>query len=964
MKKVLLALLIVATSLVYAQEDIYLFHILDDNLVGGINKQVYSTPEGFIWIACDDGLIRYDGKTTKRVPLKYCKSFFQDSENQSYVIHDGGIDKLVSTHQPLEVERWMEAKNVKTDSTLFLPKLVFEDSKHNFWIVEGSSIVRRTNTDFTRYEFVNRRQSPGFVKSLSMIEDAFGVVWTITYDGNLHYFDGAEFQPYNDINFPHASFIIHFGKNRYWIGHKKGVTEVEITEDKEVVVTREISELNGVSSIAIQDGGGIVVGTWNNGLYKLSNPSHEPSTELIEIVDFKEIISLYFDANGDLWINSNETVGVLQRSVFKSFPIKGGMNLVESIDSRDGNKMVVSEGMNIYEMLLDGDDWSITNHLTPERYVFNAITTNAGLIALDYEGQIQIYNGSKKRSIKGMAKVILNTKSEMQYDRSGNIWVSGNSAGLYKVTPEGTSILYDNRPLQTANSIELDLNGTIYASSNDTSNYFLRYDFTKDQFESIAPALPFRVGSGFAVEDMSFSYYYVWLATSHGLIRISNKPGQEGEIERVNLGIIPVDESLKSVAVSLDGSVWIAGTFGLIRYIDGKTQLYDRTTGLISKVIKNRGLSFDAKNNLWIATESGVTVIPQNARIQQITRTPIIKDVFVNGQRSEMVAEMKIPNSAGVEFQFSSLEYPSNQVSYQTRILENNSNWSAISKRDIVSMLNSSPGTYTFQVRAQKKGAAWSEPASYPFTILRAWYQKPLTYIIGAVALFLLSILSTSWYTRTLKNRNRGLELQVLERTKEIRSQKDELELQRDKVSEQLELLQEKNAQLQETKDALVEANSKFILLKETKLKTEIESKNKQLTTHTLHIIQKNEALKNVSDAIHAMIPKADDKNAQEFKRLQRIIDESYMQDKDWDDFKLFFEEIYTGFNAKLTINYPELTSHDLKLCALIRLNLSINECATILGISPDSVKTSKFRLRKKLNLTSQKGLVDFLMSV
>ncbi len=964
MKKVLLALLTVATSLVYAQEDIYLFHILDDNLVGGINKQVYSTSEGFIWIACDDGLIRYDGKTTKRVPLKYCKSFFQDSENQSYVIHDGGIDKLVSTHQPLEVERWMEAKNIKTDSTLFLPKLVFEDSKHNFWIVEGSSIVRRTSTDFTRYEFVNRRQSPGFVKSLSMIEDAFGVIWTITYDGNLHYFDGTEFQPYNQINFPHASFIIHFGKNRYWIGHKKGVTEVEITEDKKVIVTREISRLNEVSSIAIQDGQDIVVGTWNNGLYKLSSPSHKPSTELIEIVDFKEIISLYFDENGDLWINSNETVGVLQRSVFKSFPIKGEMNLVESIDSRDGNKMVVSEGMNVYEMLLDGDDWSITNHLTPERYVFNAITTNAGLIALDYEGQIQIYNGSNKQSINGMAKVILNTKSEMQYDRSGNIWVSGNSAGLYKVTPEGTSILYDSKPLQTANSIELDLNGTVYASSNDTLSYFLRYDFTKDQFESIAPALPFHVGSGFAVEDMAFSYYYVWLATSHGLIRISNKPGQEGEIERVDLGIIPVDEALKSVAVSLDGSVWIAGTFGLIRYIDGKTQLYDRTTGLISKVIKNRGLSFDAKNNLWIATESGVTVIPQNARIQQITRTPIIKDVFVNGQRSEMVAEMKIPNGAGVEFQFSSLEYPSNQVSYQTRILENNSNWSAISKRDIVSMLNSSPGTYTFQVRAQKKGAAWSEPASYEFTILRAWYQKPLTYIIGAVALFLLSILSTSWYTRTLKNRNRGLELQVLERTKEIRSQKDELELQRDKVSEQLELLQEKNAQLQETKDALVEANSKFILLKETKLKTEIESKNKQLTTHTLHIIQKNEALKNVSDAIHAMIPKADDKNAQEFKRLQRIIDESYMQDKDWDDFKLFFEEIYTGFNAKLTINYPELTSHDLKLCALIRLNLSINECATILGISPDSVKTSKFRLRKKLNLTSQKGLVDFLMSV
>src|SRR5690606_20882641 len=134
-----------------------------------------------------------------------------------------------------------------------------------------------------------------------------------------------------------------------------------------------------------------------------------------------------------------------------------------------------------------------------------------------------------------------------------------------------------------------------------------------------------------------------------------------------------------------------------------------------------------------------------------------------------------------------------------------------------------------------------------------------------------------------------------------------------------------------------------------------------QITTHTLNIIQKNESLKELRDKLEEIVKHPDKNSMVELKKTLKIIDESFRLDKDWEDFKLYFEQIYTGFYSKLKINYPELTNQELRHCALIRLNLSNNECASILGISPNSIKVSRTRLRKKIDLGSHQNLTDFV---
>ncbi|OEK07191.1 hypothetical protein BFP71_05935 [Roseivirga misakiensis] len=56
-------------------------------------------------------------------------------------------------------------------------------------------------------------------------------------------------------------------------------------------------------------------------------------------------------------------------------------------------------------------------------------------------------------------------------------------------------------------------------------------------------------------------------------------------------------------------------------------------------------------------------------------------------------------------------------------------------------------------------------------------------------------------------------------------------------------------------------------------------------------------------------------------------------------------------FQQQLKKTYPCLTAYDLRLCTYLKANLSTKEIATLLNITPDSVKKAKHRLRKKLSI-------------
>jgi len=140
-----------------------------------------------------------------------------------------------------------------------------------------------------------------------------------------------------------------------------------------------------------------------------------------------------------------------------------------------------------------------------------------------------------------------------------------------------------------------------------------------------------------------------------------------------------------------------------------------------------------------------------------------------------------------------------------------------------------------------------------------------------------------------------------------------------------------------------------------------LQQKNRELSTSTLHILNKNEVLGNIRKMAEQAVDNASlEKNAC-FVNLIREIDSNTNLDEQWDQFKLHFESVHKGFFKKLTLTYPNLTQNELKLCAYLRMNLSTKEIAQMLHISTESVTTKRYRLRKKIQLGSEENLVGFI---
>lgn len=76
------------------------------------------------------------------------------------------------------------------------------------------------------------------------------------------------------------------------------------------------------------------------------------------------------------------------------------------------------------------------------------------------------------------------------------------------------------------------------------------------------------------------------------------------------------------------------------------------------------------------------------------------------------------------------------------------------------------------------------------------------------------------------------------------------------------------------------------------------------------------------------------------------------------------FEKIYPSFSQSLKKTCPNISANELKLCALIRLNLTSKEIGQLLNITQDSVNKARYRLRKKLGLTSNDDIFTALLNI
>jgi hypothetical protein len=158
---------------------------------------------------------------------------------------------------------------------------------------------------------------------------------------------------------------------------------------------------------------------------------------------------------------------------------------------------------------------------------------------------------------------------------------------------------------------------------------------------------------------------------------------------------------------------------------------------------------------------------------------------------------------------------------------------------------------------------------------------------------------------------------------------------------------------------------NKVIVLEKKNLTDELEFKNKELTLNVMNLLKRNEFIIDTSRRLIDLKPEQQTEHMkEELNRIAKSLQDETTKDI-WEEFELRFKQVHSGFYDRLLERFPELTPNELKMCGLLRLNLTTKEISELTGQRRETIEMARFRLRKHLGIIdSQTNLVNFLSKI
>jgi len=154
-----------------------------------------------------------------------------------------------------------------------------------------------------------------------------------------------------------------------------------------------------------------------------------------------------------------------------------------------------------------------------------------------------------------------------------------------------------------------------------------------------------------------------------------------------------------------------------------------------------------------------------------------------------------------------------------------------------------------------------------------------------------------------------------------------------------------------------------LVHLKEEKMKSELDHVNSLLAASTMNLVVKNEFMETVKEELKQVRQSgAIRKTNKVLEHLVKEIDTTLRVQEDWHQFEHHFNQVHGDFLNRIREQYTDLSPSEQKLCAFLRLNLNTKEIANLMGISSRGVEVARYRLRKKLDLTTGQNLSKFVL--
>lgn len=936
-------------------------HYTTDEYGGGIQNQEFIIDRrGVLFVANNLGLLEFDGRNWKLYPVKNgtkVRSLAIGPEGRIYTGSQGDFGYFFPNDKG-ELEYISLADSLAPEYRNFDEtwKVHIQDNK--IWFCTIENIYAYENESFEIYEFGGQLEFTFKLNNRLIVTDKVRGISEIKEGRLVALPQGDSFAGFV------VSAMIPVQKDRVIITTRRnGVFTYDAGRVSRLSIKfpGEIDDLQINTAIRLNSGH-IALGTQSHGILiiDLDGNSVQQFTKG-KGLQGRTILSMYQDESSNLWIGLNNGISYLELgSPFSLVNEDLGLYGTGYASSRHGNKIVL--GTNIGAFAMDHDpsnflsEFEIIEGTEGQVYSFSKIDDK--LIIGHHEGAFefgdnqirkfsenpgvwlyknlgdsrsQILEGTytginvyEKRdedwypiySIPGLSE----SSRVIEIDNQNRIWMTHGYKGAYKIdsTPGGkeTITLYNSRngfPSNTLINVFKIAGDLIFTSEQG----IYRYDDNRDTFvpdEAFAKIL----GPDIQIREMEedpFGNIYYLSSDRMGVL----KKGMHGEYED--------DHTIFNKIVHL-----LNDDLENITYLDSDHVMIGAKEGFINY-----------NPNLVKSLPASFNVLIRKIEITATSDSLIFGGNFVSN--NELSVSQTDADFLTLPYRLNSLRFSfsapffdgNNYIQYKYFLEGFDENWSDWSTKNEKEYTNIPEGDYTFHVTSRNIYEVESSSSSYTFEVLPPWYRSSLAYLAYFVA---VGSLMAFGFTLMEKKHRKEKKFIESENRKKLTIKDDEI------------------------KDISERKEEEITKLRTEKLRAELDHKNRELASYTMHLLNKNQIMNGIKINLNNLINNKSNINSdRQLRKMINSLDKQIDDEKDWKNFEFHFDEVHGDFTNRIRSEYKNLTPKELNLCAYLRLNLNTKEIAHLLNISVRGVEVSRYRLRKKLNLSKDENLSEFILN-
>lgn len=437
----------------------------------------------------------------------------------------------------------------------------------------------------------------------------------------------------------------------------------------------------------------------------------------------------------------------------------------------------------------------------------------------------------------------------------------------------------------------------------------------------------------------------IWIGTRPG--GLSRIDSNRIHFERIDLGNDPRKTVVYAIEEDDHGNLWMSSSLGIIKYHrnEGVIARYTKEDGVQGTDFNYSASTKDEQGFIYFGGIKGLNRFhPDSIRINQHLPPVFLSQLWINHEPvtvGQMVNDRVILErdlfyldtlrlsyrDKVLKFEFVALDYANPQLNqYRYRLLGFDDTWIDAGNDNTVTFTNLNPGWYELELAGSNNDRVWNENGQSLSIFIKPPFWAT-TLFRSSMVLSLAILIATIQWVRTyrLRLQNRKLEALVRERTAELQTE----------MEARQSVEREKN-------------------------RMQIEHLRKELLTKSLNLHEKEQVMDTLQHDLESVLNQKDSSTSR-IAKLVRFLKDRKMVNQEWEEFERWFTNVHSGFYETLKGEYPDLSGTELKVCALLRLNLLSKEIARILNVQPSSVDIYRHRIRSKLNLSKEDNLTSYL---